>query len=160
MMCFRCKTLGIICLLFCCSKLVMRIKRRELITIQGTFWAWAHPIKDNVTLLRRLSLAAPIPRMIPAIHQRLIINHTICWNFIATGGSLRPIACGVCVFNSPLLSTLHDSVTALWCHSVLNQMSQSVLMNQLKESDCNKNSNCTLSPRQTPSSLCTLSTRH
>ena len=34
-------------------------------SMQGSFWVWAQPVKDNITMLRRLSLAEPILRMIP-----------------------------------------------------------------------------------------------
>ena len=42
---------------------------------QRSFWVWAQPMRYDVTMQRRLSLAKSIPRMIPAkvIHEYLVI---------------------------------------------------------------------------------------
>ena len=44
------------------------------VTSQRSFWLWAKPMRDTVTMYRRLSLDEPIPRMILVI----IVYHYWC----------------------------------------------------------------------------------
>ena len=47
--------------------------------MQGSFWAWAEPMTDNATMLRRLSLAEPIFRIIPGISKISFVTRLLCY---------------------------------------------------------------------------------
>ena len=49
--------------------------------IQGTFWVWGQPVKGSFTLQRRLSLAEPIPRMIPGDHPEFHVMKAINFSY-------------------------------------------------------------------------------
>ena len=71
-----------------CNRFWLRFTRcqKKIIgpcSVYSSFWVWAQPMRDKVTMSHRLSLDEPIPKMIPvnSIHffpKLIIIFHSTC----------------------------------------------------------------------------------
>ena len=72
------------------------LPERMVTIFQGSYWVWTQPMRDDVTLWRRLSLAEPIPRRIPVFIDgcTICVTHVLYaplkWVTISAGNGLWP----------------------------------------------------------------------
>ena len=65
-----------VCIRSQCNNYDVLSEIRHLQHTQGSSWVWARPLRDDVTLQRRPSLAEPIPKMIHACRSLWIVLFT------------------------------------------------------------------------------------